>query len=232
VAFRRVSEDLEDKHWQFIQKVDTAENWKIKYLHDRLSIIDAKAGSLLRVNSTIMGFLGAIVALIPRLPPGTNFPRYRTAVLIVIMVILIILALCDILSLYIFKVRFYREEDPPEVAPANLEAYHQFLAPVTRLREQILSWLILLSAIGELGFAALFISLTFSEIWPLTVSAQVSGAPVQADAGYNDACLAAAEYDYDLGYYDGWAASPGLTTPLASPIPGSPVSGGKHKKHH
>ena len=164
MAFTKVSNNLEDAHWEYIKALVPDQGWKIKYLHDRLTIIDTKASALLRVNSTIMGFLGAIVALIPRLPAGEHFPPHPTIVLSAIIVILTVLAICDILSLYIFRLHFYRGTTTTTDPVASLDEYHKDLEPLTTQREQIVSWLILLSSVGELGFAALFIILTLSEL--------------------------------------------------------------------
>lgn len=149
-------QQIEEAHYAYLTGLDPGKQWGVKYLYDRLNIIDAKTSALLRVNSTIIGFLGAIVALIPRAQPG--FPPHKGLFLIFAIAILMILAASDILSLRIFRLKFDHVENNDFVK------YRDHFFEVTHQRQKVLGWVIRLSRIGELGFVILFVGLAFFEL--------------------------------------------------------------------
>jgi hypothetical protein len=149
----------EDAHYEFLKGLSSQEQWTVKYLYDRLNIIDSKTGAMLRVNSTIIAFLGAIVVLLAR---SDSIPSHdlRSFILVWIIVNLIVLASSDLLSLRgIFWLRFDHIANA-----ADFDRYRLRFCEVTALREKRLRTVIILSFIGELGFVVLFLILACFEI--------------------------------------------------------------------
>ncbi|MBV8452819.1 MAG: hypothetical protein JOZ29_11170 [Deltaproteobacteria bacterium] len=150
----------EETHYEFLRTLSGQEQWTIKYLYDRLNIIDSKTGALLRVNSTIMGFLGAIVVLLARRDLVPDLTLHKGWFLFFMILDLLVLLASDIVSLIgIFWLRFDRISDPED-----FNRYRRRFYEVTRRREGFLQLVVVLSITGEIGFAVIFIVLAALEI--------------------------------------------------------------------
>ena len=58
--------DRDKAHYAFLKQADSNELWCIKYLYDRLNIIDSKIGAILRLNGLGIGFMSVLVFQILR----------------------------------------------------------------------------------------------------------------------------------------------------------------------
>jgi len=149
----------EEAHYEFLKGLENKEQWAVKYLYDRLNIIDSKTGALLRVNSTIIGFLGAIAVFLARSETGP-FANHKAVFLYWIVANLVILVASDLISLFgIFWLRFDRIADAADFYRYRMKFYR-----VTKSRERWIRTVIVLSSIGEFAFAALFVVLALMEI--------------------------------------------------------------------
>ncbi len=146
----------DESHYQFLKK-HPQEQWPLGYLYMRLNIIDTKTSALLRVNSTIIGFLGGIVVFI--LGHGSDFPLDKKSVLLPIVGLLVVLVTSDILSFQIFRIRFDRIADEEDFVRYRRQFYE-----TTARRERLIAWVLRLSLFGELGFVLLFICLAVIRI--------------------------------------------------------------------
>jgi hypothetical protein len=146
----------DEYHYQFLKKNPEVQ-WPLGYLYTRLNVIDTKTSALLRVNSTIIGFLGAIVVFL--LGRGSEFPVDKRYVLVPIIFLLVVLVTSDILSFQIFRIRFDRIADD-----ADFVRYRRTFYELTARREKIIAWVLRLSFVGELGFVVLFTCLALQEL--------------------------------------------------------------------
>lgn len=148
----------DEAHYQFLKGLDPREQWAVKYLYDRLNIVDSKTGAMLRVNSVVIGFLGTIVVLLARFDP--KILGGKVVVLSWIFINLIILMLSDLISLgWIFRLRFDRIKDE-----TDFYRYRQQFYDVTLRRERLLRVVIGLSFTGEIMFVLIFFWLGACEI--------------------------------------------------------------------
>jgi hypothetical protein len=146
----------DEAHYQFL-KAHPNEQWGVGYLYTRLNIIDSKTNALLRVNNTIIGFLGAIVVFI--LGHGSDFPLDKKSILLPIIGLLLVLVTSDCLSFLVFRIRFDRIADENDFV-----RYRRAFYKTTALRERLITWVSGLSLIGELGFVLLFVCLAVQEL--------------------------------------------------------------------
>src|SRR5262245_8233570 len=79
------------------------ERWGVKYLYDRLGIIDNKTSALLRFNGVAMGFLAVLVSRILERPELFAQPR---VLLVIVAVALSLFGYAECLSFRIFWLRF------------------------------------------------------------------------------------------------------------------------------
>jgi hypothetical protein len=149
----------DEAHYQFLKTLDPREQWAVKYLYDRLNIVDSKTGAMLRVNSVIIGFLGTIAVLLARTDVKISWAG-KAAVLCWITANLAILTISDLISLgAIFWLRFDRITDANDFG-----RYRQRFYEVTIKREGLLRIVIGLSFAGEIMFVLLFLFLAYIEI--------------------------------------------------------------------
>ncbi|HKD69161.1 MAG TPA: hypothetical protein VKB84_20140 [Candidatus Binataceae bacterium] len=149
---------LMENDYRQLAALSAIEQWAYHHLYDQLNVIDAKASSLLRVNSTIMGFLATILTLMSRVHQLDPIP-YRRSFLIAGAGILALFAVADIIGLRsIFWLKYFSFED------AHFEQYRRDCFTLIKSRGRRLKQITILSFMGELGFAALFILLVIAEL--------------------------------------------------------------------
>jgi hypothetical protein len=150
--------ELERAHYRFLGSLPGPEQWAIKYLYDRLNILDSKAGALMRSNGMIIGFLGAIVVGLLR--DANVQTGVRGFALAGIIVIFALLARAEVLSFRIFGLQFDRVEDERDLA-----RYLEVFFDVTMRRECELGRALTLSKMGTFGFILLFFGLAVFELY-------------------------------------------------------------------
>jgi hypothetical protein len=149
---------IEWEHWRFLKRLEGPQQWAIKYLYDRLNILDSKAGALMRTNGMIIGFLGAIVAGL-LLRGETKLGWVHAVVLAGIVVVFALLAYAEALSFRIFALRFDRIRGSDDL-PRYLEVFFR----ITIRREEELGRALTLSKWGTGGFVLLFVCLAVYEL--------------------------------------------------------------------
>jgi hypothetical protein len=120
------------------------EQWTIKYLYDRLGIIDNKTSALLRFNGVAMGFLGVLVSRILERPSLVAAPR---GLLFVAMLILAIFAFAEWKAFQIFWLHFDR------IGPErSVHEYKEAFFEITCQREICYRQAFRASALAAAGF--------------------------------------------------------------------------------
>lgn len=106
---------IERNHYQTLQNLKE-EQWQIKYLYDRLSIVDNKTSALMRVNGVMMGFV--TVATFRVIELKTQIVPLPGLFLLVSTIIFISLFVAEIYSFSIFYLKFDRIN--------NIEDFHRY----------------------------------------------------------------------------------------------------------
>ena len=99
------SVENDQAHFASLIALDERERWGIKYLYDRLGIIDNKTSSLLRFNGVAMGFLAILASRILERHELVANPR---ALLVVAMIALLLFGFAEYQALKIFWLQFDR----------------------------------------------------------------------------------------------------------------------------
>ncbi|TCT03158.1 hypothetical protein [Aquabacter spiritensis] len=137
------------------------DQWAIKYLYDRLGIIDSKMSSLLRVNGIIMGFVTVAVFKVVEKSDIISWPILFLSVCIAIF---ILLAWAEIMGTRIFYLAFDRiSPDRP------FDVYRDTTIQITLKRERQYRFALWTSAVGMGLFILLFMAVAMLEIYSLSV---------------------------------------------------------------
>ena len=92
-------------HFARLIELDEKQRWGIKYLYDRLGIVDNKTSALLRFNGVAMGFVAVLASRILDRPDLFAHPR---PLLVVIVVALGLFGIAEARALKIFWLHFDR----------------------------------------------------------------------------------------------------------------------------
>lgn len=179
--------DRDKAHYAFLQADAQAkdEQWCIKYLYDRLNIIDSKIGAILRLNGLGIGFMSVLVfqilrslqgchatATIPPLLPGTALAAncqplvgWPGIFLLMAALVFLLLAAAVFLGLTVFYLRFDRI-----AGKADFEPYKERFFRLTIERERKLRWAMYLTAAGLCVFVLTFLAVALSHSIPLLLS--------------------------------------------------------------
>ncbi|WP_147385593.1 hypothetical protein [Oleomonas cavernae] len=151
----------EDAHYQTLLLLKD-EQWNIKYLYDRLNIIDSKSSALLRFNGVIFGFLGLLVfRLVDKFDPLTQqspFP-YPFSMMLLCLFCFLFLAYAEFCCGIIFYLKFDRITDIK-----YLECYKKNFFNITIDRERWFRRALLSTYLGNFIFVGLFIAITVNEL--------------------------------------------------------------------
>jgi hypothetical protein len=151
----------EAAHYDFLKSEAAAEDrWPIKYLYDRLGIVDNKTGALARFNGVVIGFLSVVVFRIVELQSKLSAPdavpsfvsQYADLMLLAALVILAALGYAEILASQIFYLRFDRIKNA-----GDLERYKRNFFEITIKREGLFRRALLFSNLGNALFLSLFV---------------------------------------------------------------------------
>jgi hypothetical protein len=97
--------DNDRAHFDALTQLHESQRWGIKYLYDRLGIIDNKTSALLRFNGVAMGFLAVLVSRILERPELFVEPRKLT---VVATIALFLFGYAEVQAFNIFWLRFDR----------------------------------------------------------------------------------------------------------------------------
>ena len=147
-------------HFEHLQALDSRQQWAVKYLYDRLGIIDNKTSALLRVNGIIIGFVTVAVFRVAEKPDIVAWP---VVFLSVCAAIFLLLAFAEIMGARIFYLAFDR------VTPERTFAdYRDTTMEITIKREGQYRALLWTSVLGMTLFIVLFLAVTAADIVKLS----------------------------------------------------------------
>lgn len=155
-------------HFEQLQELDGRQQWAVKYLYDRLGIIDNKTSALLRVNGIIIGFVTVAVFRVAEKPDIVAWPIIFLGVCAAIF---LLLAFAEIMGARIFYLAFDR------VTPERtFDAYRDTTMEITIKREGQYRALLWTSVLGMALFIVLFLAVTAADMVKLSRHAD-GGAP-------------------------------------------------------
>jgi hypothetical protein len=148
---------LNDKaHFDELVKLDAREQWAVKYLYDRLGIIDNKTSALLRFNAVAMGFLAVLATRIGE--PGTAVQAPKSLLGLALLTF-ILLAVAEYEAFRIFYLRFDRI-----AGGRTLDDYKSAFFEITCEREKRYRTALWVSGLGGLLFTSLFIVMILQKV--------------------------------------------------------------------
>tara|TARA_R110002096_G_scaffold101831_1_gene225247 strand:+ start:2070 stop:2624 length:555 start_codon:yes stop_codon:yes gene_type:complete len=173
--------DRDKAHYAFLKQADSNELWCIKYLYDRLNIIDSKIGAILRLNGLGIGFMSVLVFQILRSIESCSAGAAGAAAtdagiaatcqplipwpgifLLMAAVIFVLLFAAVYLGLTVFYLRFDRIGDA-----VDFDAYKERFFRLTIERERKLRWALNLTGAGLLVFVTTFLIIAVTRSLPL-----------------------------------------------------------------
>lgn len=146
VAVPETTEDNDVKHVETLRGLEGPDQWTIKYLYDRLGIIDNKTSALLRFNGVAMGFLSVLMSRI--LEHHQLFVR-PVLLLALCLVTLLAFGFAELAAFKIFWLKFDRLADG---GPAEIGRYKRNFSEITCDRERKYRSAFKVSAAASLGF--------------------------------------------------------------------------------
>jgi hypothetical protein len=145
--------DNDRVHYEFLKNKDDVQ-WPIKYLYDRLNILDSKTSALLRFNGVMLGFV-AVLALRIIESKDLNLRPHPGWYLGGCVVILLLLTFAEWQAFKIFSLQFDRINPPTR----TLADFENAFFETTCLREKIYASVLTASKIGGLLFVLLILAL-------------------------------------------------------------------------
>ena len=157
----------EEDHYNFLKDCGP-DQWPIKYLYDRLGILDNKAGALARFNAVVIGFLSTAVFQVISHSRSTGgdgtavlATKHPDVLLWAILLILLTLGYAEYLSSRIFSLKFDRIKDA-----GDLERYKRNFFIITLKREKAFRLALRMTTIGNAIFLLLFLSIVIFQLKP------------------------------------------------------------------
>lgn len=126
------------------------DQWQIKYLYDRLGVVDNKTSALLRLNGVIMGFVTVAVFRVIELQE--KIVPFPGLFLLFSSIIFLLLFYAEYASFRIFYLRFDRIYDQND-----FEKYKETFFRITVQRESIFRRLRITSFLGTFLFSLMFL---------------------------------------------------------------------------
>lgn len=153
----------DQSHFDCLQGLTSQQQWSVKYLYDRLGIIDNKMSALLRLNGIILGFLTVAVF---RVAENSGIIPWPIIFLSTCFVIFVLLTIAEIMGALIFYLKFDRI-----TSKRTFEDYCTTAMRITISRERQYRAAFWTSAAGIALFIVLFLFVTVGDIIKLSTAA-------------------------------------------------------------
>ncbi|ABS66442.1 hypothetical protein Xaut_1193 [Xanthobacter versatilis] len=160
----KLNPTLEDdeNHFGYLKKLEGPEQWAVKYLYDRLGIIDNKMSALLRLNGIIIGFLSLAVF---RVAENSKIVTWPIIFLSMCVVVFVVLTYAEIMGARIFYLAFDR------VTPSRtFDDYCKTAMNITITRERQYRQAFWASVGGIALFILMFMFVAVGDIYKLSTA--------------------------------------------------------------
>jgi hypothetical protein len=141
-------------HFNALVALSPGQQWGVKYLYDRLNIIDSKTSALLRFNGIALGFLTLLALRILEAHATLNLRPYAGSYLALCCVIFILLSYAEYQAFCIFYLKFDRI-----TAHRSFDDYLEAFFRITCSRERRYHRALWASAVGGALFVFLVLAL-------------------------------------------------------------------------
>lgn len=155
----------DQSHFRHLMTLAGPEQWAVKYLYDRLGIIDNKMSALLRLNGIIIGFLSLAVF---RVAENAKIVPWPILFLVMCVVVFTVLTYAEVMGARIFYLAFDR------VTPLRtFDEYCKTAMTITITRERQYRQAFWASVVGIALFILMFLIVAVGDIYKLyTVGAE------------------------------------------------------------
>ncbi|MDI4658541.1 hypothetical protein [Xanthobacter autotrophicus] len=152
-------------HFDCLQNLTSQQQWAVKYLYDRLGIIDNKMSALLRLNGIVIGFLTVAVF---RVAENSAIVPWPILFLSACFIVFLLLTIAEIMGALIFYLKFDRV-----TASRTFDDYCKTAMAITITREREYRAAFWTSVAGIALFILMFLAVTGADIYKLsTVGAE------------------------------------------------------------